>query len=171
MVVAHDADELARRWRETEPCRRRLLLQRLIDRIDIRRDTLDIAIRPNAIPAIVASDIGPMRSCRGDDNTPTIILSIPARLKRAGMETRLLIEGADGGPRREPDRSLGEIRPQVAGPARSQRGRPTGWFGHNPRTLRDKFESMHESENLIYIRSLALAETEGFEPSIRLITV
>ena len=37
---------------------------------------------------------------------PALILSIPPRLKRAGIETRLLIEGVGGGPRREPDRSL-----------------------------------------------------------------
>ena len=105
-AIAREAAALAEGWAELDPPARRLILQRLINRIDVRRDALDIAIRPNAIPAIIASDIDPMRTCPGDDNTPTIILSIPARLQRAGMETRLLIEGAGGGPRREPDRSL-----------------------------------------------------------------
>jgi len=106
MAVAHEAAELARRWREIEPSGRRLMLQRLVDRIDVRRDAVDIAIRPNAIPAIVHCDLGPMRQDPGDEDTPTLILSVPARLKRTGMEIRLLIEGAGGGPRREPDRSL-----------------------------------------------------------------
>jgi AraC-like DNA-binding protein len=37
---------------------------------------------------------------------PVLILSVPARLRRTGMESRLLIEGEGGGPRREPDRSV-----------------------------------------------------------------
>jgi DNA invertase Pin-like site-specific DNA recombinase len=105
-TVAREAANLAGRWSEIEPSGRRLLLLRLVDRIDLRCDTVDIAIRPNAIPVIIASDIGAMQSDPGDKDMPTLILSIPARLKRAGMETRLLIEGAGGGPRREPDRSL-----------------------------------------------------------------
>ncbi len=40
------------------------------------------------------------------DDGPTITFTVPARLKRAGMETRFLIDGPGGGPRREPDRSL-----------------------------------------------------------------
>ena len=35
-----------------------------------------------------------------------LTFTVPARLKRAGMETRLLIDGAGGGPRRKPDHSL-----------------------------------------------------------------
>jgi site-specific DNA recombinase len=40
------------------------------------------------------------------DNQRIITLLVPARLRRTGMEMRLLIEGAGGGARREPDRSL-----------------------------------------------------------------
>ncbi len=40
------------------------------------------------------------------DNELTITFTVPAHLKRAGMETRLLIEGADGSARKSPDRSL-----------------------------------------------------------------
>ena len=105
-TVVREAAELAGRWSEIEPSGRRLLLQRLVDRIDLRRDTIDIAIRPNAIPPIIDSDLGPTQAHPDDDDSPTLILSIPARLQRAGMETRFLIEGAGGGPRREPDRSL-----------------------------------------------------------------
>ena len=105
-TVVRQAAELAGRWSEIEPSGRRLLLQRLVDRIDLRRDTIDIVIRPNAIPPIIDSDLGPTQAHPIDDDSPTLILCIPARLQRAGMETRFLIEGGGGGPRREPDRSL-----------------------------------------------------------------
>jgi hypothetical protein len=78
----------------------------LVDRIDVQRDTVEIAIRPAAIPEIVSPDFDPKASAETADSDATIILSIPARLKRVGMETKLLIEGAGGGSRREPDRSM-----------------------------------------------------------------
>src|SRR5206468_11872438 len=37
---------------------------------------------------------------------PTQVLSVPAQVKRAGMEMKLLIQGEAGAARREPDRSL-----------------------------------------------------------------
>ena len=40
------------------------------------------------------------------DNDRTVTLSVEARLQRTGLEMRLLIEGAGGGPRGQPDRSL-----------------------------------------------------------------
>ncbi len=37
---------------------------------------------------------------------PTLDLAVPARLKRVGMEIKLLIDGAGGGPRETPNRSM-----------------------------------------------------------------
>ncbi len=37
---------------------------------------------------------------------PVLDLVVSARLKRAGKETKLLIDGAGGGPRGTPDRSM-----------------------------------------------------------------
>lgn len=105
-AIVQQAADLTGRWSALEPSLRRTILQRLVDQIDVRRETIEIAIRPSAIPDIVDPDFDPTRSHPGEDDQPTTVLSIPARLKRTGMETRLLIEGAGGGPRREPDRSL-----------------------------------------------------------------
>jgi site-specific DNA recombinase len=80
------------------------MLQCLIARIEVRRETVEIWIRPSAIPSIVGSRFDPARSPIADESEPKLIVSIPARLKRTGRETKLLIDG--GGPRREPDRSL-----------------------------------------------------------------
>ena len=73
-------------------------------RIELRRDTVEIAIRPSAIPGIVDPGFDTVRTPIDGEGEPTIILSVPARLKRAGMETRLMIESSE--PRRQPDRSL-----------------------------------------------------------------
>ena len=44
---------------------------------------------------------------------PTLTFTVPARLKRVGLETRLLIDGAGGGARRKPDHSLRRLLAQA----------------------------------------------------------
>ena len=64
-------------------------------------------MRSRRIPAIVDRDGAPMRTGRAaSDAEPTLDLIIPARLKRAGMETKLLIDGAGNSQRGTPDRSM-----------------------------------------------------------------
>jgi hypothetical protein len=46
-----------------------------------------------------------------EEGEPTVVLGVPARLKRAGVEMKLLIDGA--GPRRKPDRTLGRLLAQA----------------------------------------------------------
>ena len=48
-----------------------------------------------------------------EDNEPGIMLSVPARLKRTGMEIRLLIDGAGSDARRKPDHSLHRVLAQA----------------------------------------------------------
>jgi hypothetical protein len=104
--IADLAANLAERWAGLPPSAKRAVLQRFIDRIDVQRETVEIAIRPAAIPEIVSPDFDPKASAETAGDGSNIILSIAARLKRVGMETKLLIEGAGIGPRREPDRSM-----------------------------------------------------------------
>ncbi|MHA1572966.1 MAG: hypothetical protein ACTSX8_03140 [Alphaproteobacteria bacterium] len=98
--------DLAKRWAGLPPSAKRAVLQRLVDRIDVQRETVEIAIRPAAIPEIVSPDFDPNVATETVSDGCIIILSIAARLKRVGMETKLLIESADGGLRRKPDRSM-----------------------------------------------------------------
>ena len=44
---------------------------------------------------------------------PILTFTVPARLKRVGIETRLLIDGAGGSPRKEPDHSLSRLLGQA----------------------------------------------------------
>ncbi|MCH9054199.1 MAG: recombinase family protein, partial [Proteobacteria bacterium] len=104
--VARAAD-LAGRWPDLAPATKRQILTRLVDRIDIKRETLEIRILPGRLPAVLCGEDDPESIEQAVlDDGPTITFTVPARLKRAGMETRFLIDGPGGGPRREPDRSL-----------------------------------------------------------------
>ncbi|MGE0719070.1 MAG: recombinase family protein [Alphaproteobacteria bacterium] len=108
------AVRLARRWPELLPPEKRAILMTLIDRVDLLRDSLEIHLRAALLPAVLREEVpspeGP-RSSR--DEGPTITLTVAARLKRAGMETMLLVEGAGDSPRRKPDHSLNRLLAQA----------------------------------------------------------
>ena len=104
--IVDRAVDLAERWAGLPPSAKRAVLQRFIDRIDVQRETVEIAIRPAAIPEIVNPDFDPNVAVETVGGESNITLSIRARLKRVGMETKLLIEGVGSGSRREPDRSM-----------------------------------------------------------------
>jgi hypothetical protein len=97
---------LAQRWTELPPTERRTILTTLVDRIDLKRDTLEIRIRPSQLPAILRGENGPQNLKRPPDAAePVITVTIAARLKRTGRETRFLIDGR-GAPQRQVDHSL-----------------------------------------------------------------
>jgi len=105
-VVARAAG-LAQRWPDLDPAERRAILTNLVDRIDLMRETVEIRIIPGRLPAILRAEDGPRDLKHTPDfNEPTITFTVPARLKRAGKETRLLVDDAGGSGRRQPDHSL-----------------------------------------------------------------
>lgn len=104
MAVVRDAADLAKRWATLQPPVRRAILQHLIVRIEVRRETVEMAIRPAAIPGIFDSEFEMTPSHVSEASEPPLRLSISARVKRRGLETRLMIDSDE--PRREPDRSL-----------------------------------------------------------------
>ena len=101
------AADLAARWPDLEPAAKRRIFERLVDRIDLTQETLEIRIAPGRLLEILWAEDNP-RTFEPAlwDNELTVTFTVPAHLKRAGMETRLLIEGADGSARKSPDRSL-----------------------------------------------------------------
>ncbi|HUF55173.1 MAG TPA: recombinase family protein, partial [Thermohalobaculum sp.] len=105
-VLMHKAAELAGRWPGLDPSTRRAMLQRLVARITLRRDAVEIALRPAAIAAVFDPEHEANPQRQEENRQPDLVLSVPARLQRAGMATRLLVEGASGTDRRAPDRSL-----------------------------------------------------------------
>jgi DNA invertase Pin-like site-specific DNA recombinase len=106
------AAQLSQQWPDLEPSRKRTILITLVDRIDLLRETIKIHLRPAQLPAVL--DDPPQASgCSQPvaESGPTLILAISARLKRTGMETRLLIDGPHGV--RDPDRSLCRLLAQA----------------------------------------------------------
>ena len=108
------ANDLARRWPSLAPTEKRAILSALVDRIDLLRETLEIRILPGRLPSILNDNWTPHGQPQpGKENEPTITFTVPARLKRAGMETRLLIDGAGGGARKKSDYSLYRVLAQA----------------------------------------------------------
>jgi site-specific DNA recombinase len=113
-AVVRQAGDLAGRWSQLAPSVRRALLQHLVSRIDVGLETIALALRIPGI-AVVADPTFDPALCPPlprEADEPIIRLSIAARLRRTGLETRLLIGGA-GGPRLEPDRSLLRVLARV----------------------------------------------------------
>jgi hypothetical protein len=105
-VVTRAAD-LAQRWPGLAPAERRAILSTVVDRIDLLHETVEIRICPGRLPAVLRGETGPQELQRKPNaDEPIITFTVPARLKRTGMETRLLIDGATGNSRRNPDHSL-----------------------------------------------------------------
>ncbi len=87
------------------PSRRRAQLQALVDRVTVRSDAVEIAIRLSAV-----CTLGETSGAEPEDiakNGPLSILVVPARIRRSRSETRLLVEASGGSSKApEPDRSL-----------------------------------------------------------------
>ena len=98
---------LAQRWPTLAASDKRIILQILIARIAVRPATVDIAIRPMTLAKLVEphADLTKLTAAYIAD-LPTQFLSVPAIIRRTGMEMKLLIQGATGSKHREPDRSL-----------------------------------------------------------------
>ena len=108
-VAAHKAlvqraADLAQRWPELPASEKRGLLGVCLSRVEVRTDTIVIALRPLRLLEAIR---GKLSHCQFDlsDEGPSAVLTIPARVKRTGMANKHVIEG-----RSEiaikPDRSL-----------------------------------------------------------------
>jgi len=102
-LIEQSAD-LARHWPTLPATRKRVILHALISRIDVISDRVDIAICPAMITHITKPDPDLQRLPARPAGSIEV-LTIPARVRRTGMETRLLIESAQSDDR-QPDRSL-----------------------------------------------------------------
>lgn len=105
MAIIRQVAELAGRWPNLGAPDRRTILQHLVARIVLRRGEIEICIRPSSLSSMPDSEIRPEPLGPEAGETESLItLAISAELRRAGMATRLLVDGA--GQRREPDRSM-----------------------------------------------------------------
>ena len=102
------ATELTETWTSLSPAQIRSTLIAVVSRIDVKATTVDVHLVPARLHNILEGDLpdrdlGVNHSEVGDRMT----LSIPARLKRAGKETRMIIDGAG------PHMGRAEVKPSL----------------------------------------------------------
>src|SRR5204862_5521024 len=86
------AAEIGKHWPELPVARKRAVLATLIERIDVKVDRIDIRLRPPRLATLLD---GPDSSPHGVNDEETELLSVPLRLRRAGREIRMVIDGTD----------------------------------------------------------------------------
>src|SRR5438445_5145692 len=84
------AAEISTHWPELPVARTRAVLTTRIERIEVRVDRIDIGLRPPRLAALLD---GADPSPQGANDEETELLSVPARLRRAGREIRMVIDG------------------------------------------------------------------------------
>ena len=100
--LAARAAEIGKNWPELPTSRKRAVLAALIDRIDVAVGQIDIHLRPGQLsPLLGIPDTSSQMS-----HDETVILSLPARLRRAGREVRMAIDGTDPFAMTKPDARL-----------------------------------------------------------------
>ena len=101
--LAARAQEIGKRWPELPMMRSRAILTALIDRIAVSVDQIDIHLRPARLGALLDVGATPTQGVTDDEMQ---ILSIAVRLRRAGSEIRMLIDGTDPFAAARPDARL-----------------------------------------------------------------
>lgn len=105
--LVNQATIMAEQWPGWAPADKRRILNALVERMELKAESIDIHIRPHRLARILsAGDQSPAMVISSNANAPTLRLTTQARLKRVGMETRFIINGSHADNRRRPDRSL-----------------------------------------------------------------
>ncbi len=101
-LIARAAD-IGTRWPEVPVARKRAVLTALIERIKVSVDQIDIRLRPSRLATLFDVAATPPQGVTDDE---TQILSVPVRLRRAGREIRMVIDGTDPFDAAKPDARL-----------------------------------------------------------------
>jgi site-specific DNA recombinase len=100
-LVARAAD-IGKHWPELPVARKRAVLIALIERIEVSVEQIDIRLRPPRLGALLDA-AAPSQGATDDE---TELLSVPVRLRRAGREIRIVIDGTDPFAAAKPDARL-----------------------------------------------------------------
>ena len=100
-LVARAAD-LGKYWPQLPVPRKRAVLAALIERIEVSLDQIDIRLRSSRLSALLDA----AATSQGVNDDETEILSVPVRLRRAGREIRMVIDGSDPFAAAQPDMRL-----------------------------------------------------------------
>ena len=96
------AAEIGKRWPEWPSTRQRAVLTALIARIEVRADQINIHLRATRLGALL--DVATALPSVAEDETQ--ILSVPIRLRRAGREITMRVDGTDPFATAKPDTRL-----------------------------------------------------------------
>ena len=83
--------------------RKRAVLTAVIERIEVSVDQIDIRLRPPRLGALLDGDATPSQRVGEEESE---LLSVPVRLRRAGREIRIVIDGIDPFATAKPDARL-----------------------------------------------------------------
>jgi hypothetical protein len=86
------AAALATTWPELAPTRSRLMLLAMVARVEVHAERVDIHVRTSQVTGIL---LGQEPASIVAEETGLVVLSVPARLRRTGMETRMIVDGLD----------------------------------------------------------------------------
>ena len=101
------AETLTGQWPGMATSDKRKILNDLVGRMDLKAECIEIHIWPHRLPQILSAGNQPLAMLTGTNrDEPTLCLTVQARLKRVGMETRFIINGSNADNRKHPDRSL-----------------------------------------------------------------
>ena len=101
--LAARAAEVGKRWPEFPVTRTRAVLAALIEGIEVSVDQIKIRLRPRRLNALLGVAAAPIQGVIDDE---TEIVSVPVRLRRAGREIRMVIDGTDPFAASKPDARL-----------------------------------------------------------------
>src|SRR5712691_169536 len=100
------AANLAGQFAKMSPLRMRVILLALVQRVDMRADEVIIHLRPRRLAAFLDDRLTAANPHPVDDE-PTLPLSHPVHLRRAGKEVRMVLDHTDPfAPPAKPDRAL-----------------------------------------------------------------
>jgi len=91
------ASGLVKRWDHLQPAEIRSILLSLVNRIEVHEDKVNIMINTGRIASVLKGDPVVLHDTNKKDQEAEIrILSVPARIKRAGLGIRMIIDGSVG---------------------------------------------------------------------------
>jgi len=96
------AEDIGKSWSELPATRQRTFFAALIERIDVEANRIDIHLRPTRLSTLLDIAGTPLSSATDEAQ----ILSVPIKLRRAGREITMLIDGADPFATAKPDARL-----------------------------------------------------------------
>ena len=71
------------------PAQQRGILLRLLARVNVTSDALEIVVRPGRLPAVLEGSVCPIRSASDE---PTIALTLATQLRRCGYGIRFVVK-------------------------------------------------------------------------------